>query len=70
MFKLLVLGGSPSGTNTITIDPPNADKVYFVKNDTNQTATFTQGGTGRYANVLAGEAGIIFADGAGDTAKV
>jgi len=69
MFKVLVLGGSPSGTNTITIDPPNADKLYFVKNDTNQTATFTQGSGGN-ANVLAGEAGIIFADGAGDTAKV
>lgn len=69
MFKVLVLGGSPSGTNTITIDPPNADKLYFVKNDTDQTATFTQGSGGN-ANVLAGEAGIIFADGAGDTAKV
>ena len=69
MFKVLVLGGSPSGTNTITIDPSNADKLYFVKNDTNQTATFTQGSGGN-ANVLAGEAGIIFADGAGDTAKV
>ena len=32
LFKVLVLGGSPSGTNTITIEPNNADKLYFVKN--------------------------------------
>ena len=30
-FKVLVLGGSPSGTNTITISPNDQDKVYIVK---------------------------------------
>ena len=28
-FKVLVLGGSPSGTNTITISPNDQDKVYI-----------------------------------------
>ena len=28
--KVLVLGGSPSGTNTITISPNDQDKMYFV----------------------------------------
>ena len=69
MFKVLVLGGSPSGTNTITIEPNNADKLYFVKNGTSQTATFTQG-SGADVSIAAGEAAIIFADGAGSGAAV
>jgi len=69
MYKVLVLGGSPSGTNTITISPPDADKLYFVKNGTSQTATFTQG-SGANVSVLAGDSAIIFADGAGSGAAV
>jgi len=69
MFKVLVLGGSPSGTNTITISPNDADKLYFVQNGSGQTATFTQG-SGANASVAAGEAAIIFADGAGSGAAV
>ena len=69
MYKVLVLGGSPSGTNTITISPNNADKLYFVKNGTSQTATFTQG-SGSDVSILAGNGAIIFADGAGSGAAV
>jgi len=69
MFKVLVLAGSPSGTNTITISPNNADKLYFVKNGTSQTATFTQGSGGN-VSITAGKGAIIFADGAGSTAAV
>ena len=69
MFKVLVLGGSPSGTNTITISPNDADKLYFVKNGTDQTATFTQG-SGSDVSVAAGAGAIIFADGAGSGAAV
>ena len=46
MFKVLVLGGSPSGTNTITISPNDQDKLYFVQNSSGQSATFTQGSGG------------------------
>ena len=67
--KVLVLGGSPSGTNTITISPNDQDKVYLVKNGTDQTATFTQGSGGNI-NVIAGETAWIFADGAGSGAAV
>ena len=66
MFKVLVLGGSPSGTNTITISPNDADKLYFVQNGTSQTATFTQG-SGANVSIASGEAAIIFADGAAAT---
>ena len=69
MFKVLVLGGSPSGTHTITIAPNDADKLYFVKNGTSQIATFTQG-SGSDVSVAAGAGAIIFADGAGSTAAV
>ena len=69
MFKVLVLGGSPSGTNTITIEPNNADKLYFVKNASGQSVTFTQG-SGANVTILNGNGAIIFADGAGSGAAV
>ena len=66
-FKVLVLGGSPSGTNTITISPNDQDKVYIVVNGSGQTATFTQGSGGN-VSVLNGDSKIIYADGAGSGA--
>tara|TARA_A200000113_G_scaffold216491_1_gene221848 strand:+ start:2645 stop:3967 length:1323 start_codon:yes stop_codon:yes gene_type:complete len=69
MSKVLVLGGSPSGTNTITMSPNDAQKLYFVKNGTSQIATFTQG-SGSDVSVAAGAGAIIFADGAGSGAAV
>ena len=68
-YKVLVLGGSPSGTNTITISPNDQDKVYIVQNSTSQTATFTQG-SGANVSVAAGSKKIIYADGAGSGAAV
>jgi len=69
MYKVLVLGGSPSGTNTITIAPNDADKVYIVVNSSGQTATFTQGSGGN-VSVLNGDSKIIYADGNGTGAAV
>jgi len=63
-YKVLVLGGSPSGANTITISPNDQDKLYFVYNNTSQNAIFSQG-SGANATVLAGDFGIVYADGAG-----
>lgn len=68
-FKVLVLGGSPSGTNTITISPNDQDKLYLVKNGSGQTATFTQGSGGN-VSILNGDFAWIFADGAGSGAAV
>jgi hypothetical protein len=67
--KVLVLAGSPSGTNTITISPNDQDKMFFVHNSTSQTATFTQGSGGN-VNVPAGAKALIYADGAGSGAAV
>lgn len=68
-YKVLVLGGSPSGTNTITISPNDQGKMYVVYNGSGQTATFTQGSGGN-VSIANGKYGIIFADGAGAGAKV
>ena len=68
-YKVLVLGGSPSGTNTITISPNDQDKVYLVYNNTNQTVVFSQG-SGSNATILAGRFAWIYADGAGSGAAV
>ena len=68
-YKVLILAGSPSGTNTITISPATAAKVYLVNNGTSQTATFTQGSGGN-ASVAAGQSAWIYADGQDASAQV
>jgi hypothetical protein len=69
MFKVLVLTGSPSGTNTITISPNDGDHVYFVQNDSGQDAIFSQG-SGANVTVGNGDSKIIYCDGAGSGAAV
>ena len=68
-YKTLVLGGSPSGTNTITVSPNNGQHIYIVKNGTGQTATFSQG-SGANVSILANTTKIIYCDGAGSGAAV
>ena len=69
MYKVLVLGGSPSGTNTITIAPNDAQKFYVVINSSGESAIFTQGSGGN-ATVANGATKLIYADGAGAGAQV
>ena len=68
-YNVLVLGGSPSGTNTVTISPNDAQHIYIVTNVTAETATFTQG-SGANVSVLSGTTKIIYCDGAGSGAAV
>lgn len=68
-FKVLVLGGSPSGTNTVTISPNDQDKLYFVKNGTNQSVIIKQG-SGDTVTITTGKTAIVYADGAGSGAAV
>jgi len=56
--KVLVLAGSPSGTNTITIGPNDQDKMYFVQNGTNQSVIFSQG-SGANVTIVAGAKSMI-----------
>ena len=69
MYKVLVLSGSPSGTNTITISPNDAQKVYLVYNNSGQSAIFTQG-SGANVTVANGATKLIYTDGAGAGAAV
>jgi microcystin-dependent protein len=68
-YKLLVLGGSPSGTHTITIAPNDAQKIYFVVNGTAQSVVLTQGSGGN-VTVPAGRSALVYADGGGASAAV
>lgn len=68
-YRVLVLGGTPSGTNTVTISPNDQDKVYLVYNNSGQTAIFSQG-SGANATVTNGATAWIYADGAGSGAVV
>jgi hypothetical protein len=68
-YRLLVLGGSPSGTHTITISPNDADKVYFVNNTTAQSVVFTQGSGGN-VTIATGDSAVIYANGGGAGAAV
>jgi hypothetical protein len=68
-YKALILGGSPSGTHTITIAPPDAQKIYFVVNGTAQSVVLTQGSGGN-VTVPAGRSALVYADGGGASAAV
>ena len=68
-YSVLVLGGAPTGTNTITISPNTVPRIYLVKNDSGQDAVFTQGSGGN-ATVVNGDIGILFSDGGGASASV
>jgi hypothetical protein len=63
-YRVLVLGGSPSGTNTITISPNDQSKFFAVYNGSGQSAVFTQGSGGN-ATIANGDFGLIYANGAG-----
>ena len=68
-YRVLLLAGSPSGQNTITISPADQEKLYFVYNNSGQSVVFTQGSGGN-VTISQSDYAIIYADGEGSTAKV
>ena len=71
MFKLIHFKGTVSASSaTITISPQDAQKVYFIQNDTTKDLVFQQGGTSDTATVKTADSGIIFADGGSGSAIV
>lgn len=68
MFKVLVLSGATEAC-TITISPNDADKLYFIDNNSGYDCTFSQG-SGANVTISNGATGIIYADGAGASAAV
>jgi hypothetical protein len=68
-YKVLVLTGTPSSTHTITVLPNDAQKLYFVINNTSQSVIFTQG-SGNNVTIAAGESRSLYCDGGGIPAAV
>jgi len=69
--KVILLTTTTSGAFNVTIAPNDVEKLYFIKNATDQTATILQGGgSGTTVDVLAGTSAIIYADGGGANANV
>ena len=68
-YKALILGGTPSGTHTITIAPNDAQKIYFVYNLSGQSVVFYQG-SGTTVTIANNDTAVIYSDGGGGAAGV
>ena len=68
MYKVLVLDGATT-TCTITISPNDAQKLYFVYNNSGESCVFTQGSGGN-VTIANGDTKVIYADGGGAGAAV
>jgi hypothetical protein len=68
-YAVLVFGGTPSGTNTVTLSPNDAQHVYIVKNNSGESVVLTQGSGGN-VTIADGNSAIVYADGAGSGAAV
>jgi hypothetical protein len=68
-YKALILGGTPSGTHTITIAPNDAQKIYYVYNLSGQSVVLSQG-SGTTVTIANNDSGIIYSDGGGGAAGV
>jgi microcystin-dependent protein len=68
-YGVLVFGGSPSGTNTVTISPNDAKRSFIVRNTSGQSVVLTQGSGGN-VTILNGDSAIVYCDGAGAGAAV
>ena len=68
MYKLLVLDGATEAC-TITIAPNDAQKIYFVYNNSGESCVFSQG-SGSNVTIANGDTKVIYADGAGAGAAV
>jgi hypothetical protein len=68
-YAVLLFGGAPSGTNTVTISPNDAKRVFIVRNNTAQSVVLTQGSGGN-VTIPASGTKIVYSDGGGASAAV
>jgi hypothetical protein len=68
-YGVLVFGGSPSGTNTVTISPNDAKRIFIVRNSSGQSVVLTQGSGGN-VTIPASAFKIVYTDGGGAGAEV
>lgn len=69
MYRVLLFGGSPSGTNTVTVSPNDQQKIFYAKNDSGQSVVMSQG-SGASVTINNGETRLVYCDGAGAGAAV
>tara|TARA_R100001230_G_scaffold24509_1_gene16616 strand:+ start:64 stop:1470 length:1407 start_codon:yes stop_codon:yes gene_type:complete len=71
MYKLIIFSGSPSGDNTVTIEPNDQQKILFCKNSTSGGHNvIIKQGSGTTVTVANGKTAIVFANGGGSGADV
>tara|TARA_R100000655_G_scaffold26313_5_gene54211 strand:- start:7097 stop:8494 length:1398 start_codon:yes stop_codon:yes gene_type:complete len=71
MYKLIIFNGSPSGDNTVTIEPNDQQKILFCKNSTSGGHNvIIKQGSGTTVTVANGKTAIVFANGGGAGADV
>jgi len=68
-YGVLIFNGSPSGTNTVTISPNDAKRIFLVENTSGQTVVLTQGSGGN-VSILDGDGAIVYCNGDGASAEV
>lgn len=68
-YAVLLFGGAPSGTNTVTISPNDAKRVFIVSNTSGQSVVLTQGSGGNVTVANNGKA-IVYCNGGGASAAV
>lgn len=68
-YQVLVFGGTPSGTNTVTISPNDQQKFFVVKNNSGESVILTQGSGGN-VTIVDGNSAMVYADGVGAGAAV
>ena len=66
---IVVFTGTPGGATTVSITPQTAEKIYFIKNDSNQTVIMSQG-SGATVSIAAGQSKMVYTNGIGATSSV
>jgi len=68
-YKVLVFGGTPSGTNTVTVSPNDQQKLFFIVNNSGQSVIISQG-SGTTVTIADGDNDVVYCDGGGSGANV
>jgi hypothetical protein len=66
---VITFTGTPGATCVVTVSPNDMQKLYFIRNASDQTVTMKQG-TGSTVDIDAGKNKIVFCDGSGSAANV
>lgn len=66
---VITFTGSPGATCVVTVSPNDMQKLYFIRNTSDQTVTMKQG-TGSTVDIAADKSAIVHCNGAGSGAAV